>query len=665
MKQKTPFEQFSIAVHAQFELMKQHQLFTKDVGKDDLWRTYLDSFPEGTNEIFRTNTEHDCNCCSQFIKRIGNVVAIIDGEITSVWDVEIGYPYDEVAAAMRQRVMSTEIRSKFFYNQKKISQAQTISGDADEILKFNHFYCELPNSAFSHDYVGKIGTSKGDAQTLRRALDELTIDALEQVSELIESNSIYRGAEFKNAVSGMTQAKRKYAALEDDEARDIFVWSNASDYSLSKFRNSVIGTLVVDISDGESLESSVAKYETKVAPANYKRPKSLITESMIKSAMNDVTELGLRESLNRRHATIEDVSVNDILFVDKSFEPLMKDSLVDSLMDEAKPKAKPKSVPNEITIEEFLTRVVPEATEIELFFDSMLKSNLVSLTGPSNEDAAPLFKWQSPFAWSYNGGAADSIKQKVKAAGGNIQADLRVSLSWSNYDDLDIHMDEPSGNHIYYGNMSGKLDVDMNAGGRKSRDPVENIAINGVKRGTYKVSVNNFTLRETIDVGFCVEIEHKGVVTKIFSDTSPSDNQTWEVAALQLDEKGELLIETLDSRVTSTATPVQEWGVLTESFQKVSTIMLSPNHWGFDSTGNKHWFFVLDGCKNPEPTRGIYNEFLRGELAPHRKVFEILAQKTKCEYSDNQLSGLGFSETLPAKILVKVDGKPTTITINQ
>ena len=43
------------------------------------------------------------------------------------------------------------------------------------------------------------------------------------------------------------------------------------------------------------------------------------------------------------------------------------------------------------------------------------------------------------------------IKEKVKNAGGNVNGVLRCSLSWFNYDDLDIHVKEPGGNHIYYG----------------------------------------------------------------------------------------------------------------------------------------------------------------------------------------------------------------------
>jgi hypothetical protein len=90
--------------------------------------------------------------------------------------------------------------------------------------------------------------------------------------------------------------------------------------------------------------------------------------------------------------------------------------------------------------------------------------------------------------------------------------------------------------------------------------------------------------------------------------------------------------------------------------------MLSPNHWeNSNKSGNKHYFFMLDGCMNPEPTRGIYNEFLASPLEKHRKVFEVLGSKTMCQPSNDQLSGIGFSTTQPACVKMVADGRPYTV----
>jgi hypothetical protein len=66
------FHAFSTAIHARFNELAKGELFvvgseqpTKEQPKtikERLWDTYLESFPAGTNPIFRVNTEHDCAC---------------------------------------------------------------------------------------------------------------------------------------------------------------------------------------------------------------------------------------------------------------------------------------------------------------------------------------------------------------------------------------------------------------------------------------------------------------------------------------------------------------------------------------------------------------------------------------------------------------------------
>jgi len=109
---------------------------------------------------------------------------------------------------------------------------------------------------------------------------------------------------------------------------------------------------------------------------------------------------------------------------------------------------------------------------------------------------------------------------------------------------------------------------------------------------------------------------------------------------------------------------IEKWGVTTQSLVPVDTLMLSPNHWDGQAVGNKHWFFMLHGLKNPDACRGIYNEFLRGSLDPHRKVFEVLGARTKCPPADDQLSGVGFSSTRGDRATVVVDASGTTRAFN-
>src|SRR5574343_143229 len=110
----TYFKPFSQAVERRFAELSKQELFVVDVDKDVLWSKYLASFPAGSDPMFRVRTEHDCSCCKSFIRNIGMVVAIIDGELETIWDVKgMEYPYDVVAAAMDAYVKTIPVRGVF------------------------------------------------------------------------------------------------------------------------------------------------------------------------------------------------------------------------------------------------------------------------------------------------------------------------------------------------------------------------------------------------------------------------------------------------------------------------------------------------------------------------------------------------------------------------
>lgn len=73
---------------------------------------------------------------------------------------------------------------------------------------------------------------------------------------------------------------------------------------------------------------------------------------------------------------------------------------------------------------------------------------------------------------------------------------------------------------------------------------------------------------------------------------------------------------------------------------------------------------MLRGCKTPDRVRGFFNEYLRSDLHGQRKVFEVLAGKLKCETSGDQLSGVGFSSTRRASVIIAVRKDGTTRTYN-
>jgi len=652
------FKTFKQAVQQQFDTMQQHPLFRVTYDKNLLWQTYLDSFPAGTNPIYRERTEHDCQCCKQFIRAVGDVVAIIDGQVVSIWDIELGGYYQVVANAMSAKVKAQPIENVFFHQERTAGTDRNVqlllSGEPQT---WEHFFINVPTANYSKDPGPKLSEARSTFDVMRRGLSEITIDALETVLELIAQNSLYRGEENTFAVEAFLKLKREFDQAAD---KDIFCWPKLSIApAVSRIRNTSVGTLLTDISEGVELEKAVKSFEAKVAPTNYKRPTALVTASMVEKARQEIESLGLTSALERRHARVEDLTINNILFANRESRKKM------SVFDEIAVKpitTKSLDKVESVDIETFVKEILPRAESIELMFENKHCGNLVSLIAPVDPAAGKMFKWHNNFSWSYAGEVADSIKERVKRAGGRVDGYARFSLSWSNCDDLDLHMKELENYEIFYGTRSrtspsgGALDVDMNAGSGQTRSPVENIVYSAKERmreGKYLLYVVQFRKRETADIGFDVEMEVDGVV-HTFSHAKPlRDKETVGVVMFNYSKKtGVTIIESLPS----TQATKEVWGVHTQQFHKVNMVMVSPNYWDEKASGNKHYFFMLDGCRTDTAARGFYNEFLSENLSQHRKVFEILGSKMKVEPVENQLSGLGFSSTQRNEVFCRVSG---------
>lgn len=173
-------------------------LFEVELDKDELWQTYLNSFPAGTNPIYRERTEHDCSCCRHFIKSVGNVVAIKDCKVVSVWDFETGdTTYQPVITALSKFVHSHAVSNVFFSAFKRVGTDHNMEIEDEKLTQYDHFYLELPNKFVQNNrsIPNMQGEYRDSRNVFKRSLDEITTDSIMTVLELISQNSLYRGEE--------------------------------------------------------------------------------------------------------------------------------------------------------------------------------------------------------------------------------------------------------------------------------------------------------------------------------------------------------------------------------------------------------------------------------------------------------------------------------------
>lgn len=677
------FKDFRKAIQDHFARMTSDvsNLFEVEVDKDEMWNTYLGSYPTGTNLIYRKRREYDCSCCRQFIKAIGNAVSIKNGTLDTIWNLELGDDkYQIVADAMDAYIRSKAVTNIYVSQFKKIGTEYNMEQFEDGTLKrWDHFQVTLPDRL-----VDKSGRSVGDIKgsfrdtknVFKRSLDEISMDALDTILELINSNTLYKGEEWKAILTTFRKYKKEYEKIDSEVDRDLYAWEKSLDagISIGRIRNHSIGTLLVNVSEGMNLDTAVKKYEQIVAPANYKRPKAIYTKKMLEDAKNTITELGYMDSLRRKFATLDDITVNNILFSNKDASKRITgaDDIFGEMEKEVAINPKKFSRVEEISATDFIDKVLPTAKEVEAFVENKHDKNFVSLIAPVVSDAPTMFKWNNGLSWAYTGNITDSdMKANVKAAGGNVDGVLRFSIQWNesgnDNSDLDAHCIEPNGNEIAYFNcrkpqmstMTGQLDVDITQPNYQmhGKPAVENITwsdISEMTPGTYKFFVNQFSARGS--KGFKAEIEFNGEIHSFEYNKPLRTKENVQVAEVTLNSNGEFTIkEKLSGNSNISSRKI--WNINTNQFVPVSVICYSPNYFDEqEGIGHRHLFFMLKDCINPEEPNGYYNEFLKNELVKHKRVFEALGSKCHVEDSEDQLSGIGFSMTKRADLIAKVKG---------
>lgn len=670
------------------------KLFRVSLSGQEIWDLYISSFPKENNPVFRdpSSTSKNCNHCKNFIRRYGNIVSVnSDYQIDTMFDVDCDEEFIMTARILSDKIKAATITEVFFetftelnslpYESCSKSSAQFQLGVAsnvkrytkeeaekygvvkpNEVRTFNHIHLFV-NKEFVDSTGSSVETIMGqfrDAKNVfQKAMEIISLDTLNLVKDLINQGSLLDGATHLYKIDQIIPLKQEYDSLSQDQ-KDSWCWVKSYKLPFAKFKNELIGTLCTELSEGEELNKACQSWNKRVDPANYMKVTAPITKKQIEEAKRFVEENGFVESFNRRFATIDDIKVSEILHSNVGDGKIKPVSIFDGVKSTStRHKRNEFDGVEEVSIDKFMKDILPTCTSIEAFLSNSHSGNLVSLT-TATEDSKPIFKWSNNYSWTFNGNLAgkSQIKENVKKAGGKIEGILRCSLQWNDEDtlgivDFDLHCKESRGSEIFFGNKKspytgGWLDVDMI---RPTTVGIENITWqNKLQDMEYKFFVRNYC--GSGNRGFKVEIEFDGNVYNYHYNSPVAGGKVVEVAAVTV-KNGSINIT---HHLPENAASKELYGLETNQFHKVNLVCLSPNHWGDNNTGNKHYFFMLEGCKSPTSIRGFHNENLLPELAAHRKVLEVLGATNMIAPSAKQLSGLGFNATIKDELIVKLQG---------
>src|SRR5699024_3469180 len=223
--------------------------------------------------------------------------------------------YKPVIKELSHFVKSHPVTNVYLSKEAKIGTNKNLEDIDGNVIEWEHFYLELPNKLVkdnnSISIAERKSTYKSTYDVFKRSLDTLTEESVLTVLELISQNSLYKGEEWKSVLQEFLKHKKSYDKLSNNKEKTRYAWEHSVMVggTVGRIRNLSIGTLLVDISNGVELDRAVSSYETIVAPENYRRSKPIFTKKMLEDAQKKVVELGYKDSLKRRFATIEDISI--------------------------------------------------------------------------------------------------------------------------------------------------------------------------------------------------------------------------------------------------------------------------------------------------------------------------------------------------------------------
>lgn len=659
------YEVFEKEVSEYFDRVVANNKHLYQVHVDGLWDLYLDNLPEDGRFVY------NCRACKHFIERYGNLVTIAeDGHIESALWYKVNVPeyFHEAVVRMNNHVRNAAKVSNVF-----ISDVKTLG--TPETGVWTHLHVNLPremvNNSRTKNASQLMAEKTEDFKMLLNALNEYSINVVEQAVALLQTNAMYRSDRVLGVAEWFLNVHKSLQGHRAADQKTNLIWKAVGEAPTGycHVKSSMIGTLLDDISEGKSTRVIMARFEEKMNPQNYMRSQSGPTASAIEQAEKLVEKLGIADSLRRRYARFEEV-IDKMVWMPKEdvIDISTKAPKAGGVFANVVPKDRP--IQNDISLDlpvtkmtwdKFARTILPGAQKIEAKIDNPNRfMALVTEAVPSSEN---ILQWDNPFSWYYHGGIDGEIKRRVEAAGGRYEnCEIRCSLIWESYTDLDIHCITPRREHIYYGDKhdmhGGYLDVDANGGHATTTKPVENIRwADHAPNGHYKFFVHNYADRNARNNPYKVELEVGG---KIYTCNGFIAETNEQYTVFEFDYYNGR-VENLVCGNQVNVSGSEMWGLTVGDFVEVKGILRSPNMWNekSGSTNGDHTFFILDGCKDVSEGagRGFFNEILKPELREIRKTLEVYAANTPIECADEaDACGIGFNKDTEWDLVLKVSG---------
>ncbi|MES0340712.1 MAG: hypothetical protein ABUK08_00190 [Candidatus Humimicrobiaceae bacterium] len=358
---------------------------------------FLEHLPEEHRQYY------NCNECRRFINKFGGLVSIDkDGRIHPVmWHLYEDYPkfFLEGVIAMREHVVNSFVTGAF-YTDKTVLGTTESNGWSHFHVKVKVFSCIRPRSI--NTPFQEISEKLENYKLLSKALRKYSIESVKTAVTLLETGSLYRGDKVLPNAKWFKKVHILKPSIHLSRVYKNLIWREVAKApeGFCHVSSNMLGTLLDDITDGLHIDDIQRRFKKKMNPSvgGYQRPSSAPSNGNIDQAEKIIDKMGIRKSLDRRFATLEEVPLiwsplSDFLSIGRS----VKNSGVFSHLKNNKSKSITKiegMTPVILNWRDFKEDVLPNAEKI-LCYVSHTRLPLTAILTAVYMDAPPILKWDT------------------------------------------------------------------------------------------------------------------------------------------------------------------------------------------------------------------------------------------------------------------------------
>lgn len=363
---------------------------------ENLYDIFLEGLPEDARQ------HYNCNECRRFVNNYGGLVTINeDGTINAaMWNFIPPDFFKKAVYRVETAVENAKVTGVFLTSERRFGVPKTGVWEhmSVDIPIYDHPIKHRKNHLFTAGQ--KVAEKKEDFKMLMNAVNKYDSVTVENAVNLLQSNSLYRSEK----VLGIAEWFLELMYHKGHPKFTNLVWLKVATApaGFCHISSSVIGSLLDDIEDGMDFDTVKRRFDEKMNPTKYQRPKAAPAAQNVARAEEIVAKLGIANSLKRRFARLDELKRLWVPKVDIMKPPYGVFGNVKTKEDLNQPKPL-IGHGTTMTWDKFQRTVLPKAKKIEVKV-GYGRDNYSALVTAADPEAPPIIQWDSegirnPFSW--------------------------------------------------------------------------------------------------------------------------------------------------------------------------------------------------------------------------------------------------------------------------